>query len=397
MTGERPLRTLLVTSDAEVLEAMKRAFMGSGFEVAGEAWPGIDAARRAGALLPDVVVLHIEEPLAPALRTVQAIAESCPSAGLTIVSTTLHDMDAVRRVMNAGAHDFASLPLADDALRDAAMRAARASLRRGTGDVPAPTASPMGTVITIAGPRGGVGKTTLATNLAVALAQETGTAVALADLDVLFGGVAISLDLLPQSGLQEWIRDHAHRPNAPVAPHLTDHHSGLRVLAAPSEPDASLEFGPTEVADMITDLSGTHEYVLVDTASSFTPVTAAAIDLSPLTLLVTSPELSALRATRYVVDTLRHWDIPDERLRLIVNRPTPVLTVSADEAKEAVGLAVTWDLPHDIQVLRAAAAGVPVSDHRPNADLPREVREIARFIAGVSAPKAARRKVLGVF
>jgi len=391
-----PLRTLLVTSDPEVLDAMRRSFSGAQFETVGEAWPGIDAARRAAALSPDVVVLHIEEPIVPALRTVQAIAEAC-HAGLAVISSTTN-VETMRRVMNAGAHDFATLPLADEGLQDSAVRAARAVERRRSGGPTESSASAAsGTIITVAGPRGGVGKTTIASNLAIELAKQTGTAVAIADLDLLFGGVAIALDVLPQSGLQDWLRDHQLRANAPVARHLTDHHSGLRLLAAPSEPDATVEFTPADVADLVSDLSGTHEYVVLDTAGSFSPVTAAAIDLSPLTLVVTSPDLSSLRATRYLVDTLRGWDVEEERLNLVLNHPTPVLSLSHDEAKEAIGLPVAWDLPHDTNVLRAAAAGVPLSDFKPNAPVSQELREIARFVAGVAAPRTARRKLLGVF
>ncbi len=395
MPDETPLKTLLVTSDAEVLDAMKRAFGSAGFEIAGEAWPGIDAARRAASVRPDVVLLHIEEPIGPAMRTVQAISDACPTAGLAIVSSST-DLDTIRRVMNAGAHDFAQLPLSDDAIRDAAVRAAGATSRRHRDDPDAAAASPTGKVIAVVGPRGGVGKTTIATNLALSLAQETGTGVAIADLDALFGSAAIALDLLPETGLQDWLRERAQRPNMPVAPFLSEHHSGLRLLAAPTDPDASLPFGAAEVADLVTDLSSTHEFGVLDTSASFTDVTAAAIEISSLTLMLTSPDLASLRATRYVVDTLRAWSVPDERLTLALNHPTPILSVTHDEASDAVGLPVSWDLPHDTAVLRAAAAGVPVFDFKENAALAREVREVARFFAGVSAPRPARRKFLGV-
>ena len=396
MPDSTPLKTLLVTSDAEVRDAMKRAFSSDGFEIAGEAWPGIDAARRAGAVRPDVVLLHIEEPIGPAMRTVQAISDACPTAGLAIVSSS-PDLDTIRRVMNAGAHDFAQLPLSDDAIRDAAIRAARATSRRHpdeSGSAASP--SPTGKVIAIVGPRGGVGKTTIATNLALALAQETGTGVAIADLDALFGSAAIALDLLPETGLQDWLREREQRPNMPVAPFLSEHHSGVRLLAAPTDPDASLPFGAAEVADLVTDLSSTHEFVMLDTSASFTDVTAAAIETSSLTLMLASPDLAALRATRYVVETLRAWSVPEERLTLALNHPTPILSVTHDETRDAVELPVSWDLPHDTVVLRAAAAGVPVFDYKENAALAREVSELARFFAGVSAPRPARRKFLGV-
>jgi pilus assembly protein CpaE len=394
---ERPLTTLLVSSDPEVLETMRRALTVQGFSCVGEAWPGIDAARRAAATQPDVVVLHVEDPLVPALRTVQAIAEACP-AGIAVVSS-LTEIETVRRVMNAGAHDFATLPLTDDQLQDAVIRASRTVERRRSGTTsqgPAASSAATGTVITVAGPRGGVGKTLIAANLAIEIARLTGTAVAIADLDITFGGIAATLDVLPPTGLREWLSEHASRPNAPLARHLTDHHSGLRVLAAPSEPQAGIPFTPSDVADLVADLSGTHEYVILDTPASFSEVTAAAIDLAPLTLIVTSPDLPALRASRFLVETLRSWDIQDERLRLVLNHPTEILKASHEEAQGAVGIPVAWELPYDANALKALSAGVPVSDYKPGSDLPQELREIARFVAGVSAPRATRRRLLGV-
>ena len=94
--AERVLTTLLVSSDPEVLETMRRALSSPSITYVGEAWPGIDAARRAAATQPDVVVLHVEDPLVPALRTVQAIAEACP-AGIAVISS-LTDIETVRRV-----------------------------------------------------------------------------------------------------------------------------------------------------------------------------------------------------------------------------------------------------------------------------------------------------------
>lgn len=395
--AERVLSTLLVSSDPEVLEAMRLALSGPGFTNVGEAWPGIDAARRAAATQPDVVVLHVEDPLVPALRTVQAIAEACP-AGLAVVSS-LTEIDTVRRIMNAGAHDYLTLPLTDEALQDAVIRAARAAERRRNSSDAARPAAPAaaGTVISVVGPRGGVGKTTIAANLAVEIARLTGTAVAIADLDVHFGTVGLTLDVLAQTGIREWLREHAGRPNAPLARHLTDHHSGLRVLAAPADGGVDTPITAADVADLVADLSGTHEYVVLDTPASLSEATAAAIDLAPLTMIVTTPDLPALRSARYLVETLRGWDIADERLRLVLNHPTEVLKVSPEEAKAAVGMPVAWELPFDQNALRAVAAGVPVSDFRPNSALPQELREIARFVAGVSAPRAARRKLLGVF
>lgn len=386
------LKVLLVTSDPEILEALRRAFRANGFMVVGEAWPGIDAVRRAAALRPDVVVLHIEEPIIPALRTAQALSNAC-DAGLAVISSA-DDLDTVRRVMNAGAHDFATLPLSDDDLRDSARRAASTAGRRTTSGSSEKKTSNAGRVVTVAGARGGVGKSTIAANLAIEIARTTRAAVVIADLDLLFGSVAMMLDTLPEIGLQEWKRDRARNASAAVSPYLTETKGGVRLLAAPTDPDASLEVTASDVSDLISDLSSTYDYVVVDTAPGYSEMTAAALERATLPLLVTTPELSSLRAARYVVNQLRERGTTLERLAVVLNYARAY--VGSRELAETPGVAVRWEIRHDLQVLRAASAGVPVSREKAGATLPRVLREIAAEVAGGGESQTQRRRMLGV-
>lgn len=391
--ADAALRVLLVTSDPDVLEALRRSFRAPGFTVAGEAWPGIDAVRRAAALRPDVVMMHVEEPIVPALRTAQALADAS-SAGLAIISS-VDDLETVRRVMNAGAHDFATLPLSDDELRDAANRAAAAAGRRAAITLSGPTtpqrSSTSGRVITVASARGGTGKSTIAANLGIELARTKQAGVVVVDLDLLFGSVAMMLDTLPDIGIQEWKRDRPKNSSGAVSPYLTETRSGVRLLAAPTDPDAELEITPTDVADLVTDLSSTYDYVVIDTAAGYSEVTGAALERATLPILVSTPEIGALRAVHYVVDRLRsHGDV-NERLSLLINYARAFSTVH--ELPADPGVDVRWEIRHDVQVLRAAAGGVPVSMHKAGSMFSRSLREIA---ASIEEQEGSRRRVLGV-
>jgi pilus assembly protein CpaE len=395
MTQDGAVRTLVVSSDPDVLESMKRALASSQFHLVGEAWPGIEAVRSATQMTPELVMLHVEEPLGPALNTIKSIGHACPNAGIAVVSS-LKDLGTVRRIMNAGSHDFATFPLTDDELRDAAQRAVDAITGRENGAGDSGRGGATGTVLTVAGPRGGVGKTSVATNLAVSLARETGTAVALVDLDLLFGSAAIALGIMPAATIQEWVQLRAAGHNDPVGRYLSDHRSGLKVLAAPLEPDPELEVGPQEVAAVLSDLSSTHEFVVVDTGASFTEITAAAIELASMTMLLTTGDVASLRAVRHVVQTLRSWGMDDERLRLIRNSPVPFKGASEDEIREAVGLSVEWVLPHDPDVFKATDIGVSVVESRPRSPFARQLREIALYVGRVRR-SPERKKKLGVF
>ena len=388
-------RALLVTSDSDVLDTMKRALNGGDFTVVGEAWPGIEAVQRAGELKPDVVLLHVEPPLGPATRTVQGVGEASPESGIAVLSSA-GDLDTIRRVMNSGAHDFAVLPLDDDELCEAARRALASARRRTRAGDPSSGSveASGGTIVTVAGPRGGVGKTTLAVNLAIALAQETGVPVALADLDLLFGSAAIMLGIMPSTTLNDWLKTHSTGQIAPVGRYLAEHRSGIKLLAAPMEPDPTLDFGPTEVAALTRDLASTHEFVVIDTGASFSEVTAAAIEMSSIAMLLTSTDLTSLRAVRYVVQTLREWEIDDERLHLTLNSPVPFSGLKVEEVNEAVGLPVGWELPHDRAVPRSADLGTPVCLSKRRSPFARRVREMARFVGGIR--DNSRKKLLGV-
>ncbi len=385
------LRVLLVTSDPDVLDALRRSFRAPGFAVAGEAWPGIDAVRRAAALRPDVVMMHVEEPIVPALRTAQALADAS-DAGLAIISSA-DDLDTVRRVMNAGAHDFATLPLSDDELRDAARRAAATAGRRSPSGPSTPKASSSGRVITVAGPRGGTGKSTIAANLAIELGRTTKTGVVVVDLDLLFGSVAMMLDTLPDVGLQEWKRDRSKNPSGAVSPYLTETRAGVRLLAAPTEPDSDLEITPTDVSDLLTDLSSTYDYVVVDTGAGFSDVTQAALERATLPLIVSTPDIGSLRAVRFVMQQLRANPAVAERAALVINYSRAFQVVS--ELPADPGLEVSWEIRHDVQVLRSAAAGLPVSMHKAGATLPRVLREIVSAM-GEAPEQSGRKRMLGV-
>lgn len=375
-TGE-PLRALLIGSDPDVLDAMRRALAAPAFAIAGEAWPGIEAVRRAAEEAPDVIVIHVEPPLGPATRTIQAALGAAPGAGVAVVSRT-SDLETIRRAMNAGADDFAAWPMSDAAIQETARRAYEAARQRAPGSDASARAS--GRVITVAGPRGGVGKTTLAANLAVALAASSTVSVAVVDLDPLFGATAIALGMMPATTLQDWLRAQNAGGSAPAARFLATHRSGARLLAAPFAPDALLDFDTREAASVIEDLASTHDFVVVDTPGSFTPVTTAAVELASSVLLMTTADVASLRGVRYVLQTLRSWDFDEERIQLVRNRP-----LHSDHERDAsigdtVGIPVAWSLPHDRTVARTADLGSPVAESHTRSPLAREVQRLAHYL-----------------
>ena len=204
---------------------------------------------------------------------------------------------------------------------------------------------------------------------------------------------------MPAATIQNWLQMRASGHNEPVGRYLSNHRAGLKVLAAPLEPDTELDFGPQEVADIVNDLASTHEFVVIDTPPSFTEISAAAIELSSATLMLTTGDIASLRAVRHVVQTLNAWGIEGERLRLIRNSPVPFRGASDDEMREAIGIDVAWSLPHDRDVFKTTDLGVAVVEQNRRSPFARQVTDMAHFFGRVkkTTDQPARRRVLGVF
>src|SRR5262249_18792621 len=146
--------------------------------------------------------------------------------------------------------------------------------------------------------KGGVGKTTLATNLAVALAQESSASVALVDLDVPFGDVALMLDIHPDQDILDALDESVLSDMERLQNTMVRTSHGVHVLAAPLAPDDAGGLDSRQVGRLLSRLAALHQYVLVDTPVGLTELTAAALDAAELALMVTTPEIAALRRTR---------------------------------------------------------------------------------------------------
>jgi pilus assembly protein CpaE len=245
-----------------------------------------------------------------------------------------------------------------------------------------PTA-PTGSIIAVFGVKGGVGKTTLATNLAVALAQETSASVALVDLDVPFGDVALLLDIQPEQdildALDESVLDDLER----LQKTLVRTAQGVHVLSSPLAPDDAGALDSRRVGRLLSRLAALHQFVLVDTPVGLNELTAAALDVADLAMLVTTPEIAALRRTHACLRLLQGLEFPTTKLQLVLNRESSKTRVSAAEAVEALGHPITWRVGNDYAAMQSTALGQPVVLSQPKARLTQDIRLIARQLAGV--------------
>jgi len=382
-----PLKVLIVDPHPDVVAGLRRQLNSFGtLEVVGDAGFGPVASTWAHTLEPAIVIVSVEEPVTRSLTTIQALMRGSPT--WTVVGlVNQFDRDVFRRTVLAGARDVIVRGSTASDLHDALIQAHNADAARVTGTGHDPTA-PSGSIIAVFGVKGGVGKTTLATNLAVALAQESSASVALVDLDVPFGDVAMMMDIHPEQDVLDALDSDALEDLERLQTMLVRTPQGVHVLSAPLAPDDAGSLDSRKVGQLLSRLAALHQFVIVDTPVGLTELTAAALDVSELAMLVTTPEIAALRRTHACLRLLQGLEFSTNKLQLVLNRVESRTRVSSQEAIDALGHPVAWRIANDYAAMQSSALGRPVVQSHPKSRLTRDIQVIARQLAG--APVTAK-------
>ena len=378
---------LVVDQDSKARYNVKRLVKHSHFIIAGEAGFGTDAVSLAVELEPDVVLLGMNEPVVRSLQTVDSLLNALPQTPVIVYSSS-RDLDLARRAMLAGARDFLALPASAEEMGKSIIAVLESEERRQLR-LRGQTAAwgPQGSVITVFGAKGGVGKTTVAVNLAVALRQETGQAVALVDGDNGFGDVSGMLDMMPERTIVDLARDLSKVTRETLPNYLVRHASGLDVLAAPAQTMAWRSVKPEDFRKAIEMLSKSHDIVVVDTAGILNDITLAALDSASLVLWVVTTEYASVRDSLRALEALRSTSYPEERIRIMVNDLATRDGVGASTIGETLGHEIFWRVPFDQRVRRGAQMGEPAVLKYPSATGARNLTDLARTVVGIRPPR----------
>jgi len=380
----RNLSTLIVDPNPDSRLDVSRALGAAGLEILGEANYGTEATYLATELRPSVIVLSFEDPPARALATLEALQQQLPDTPVLAYSGSM-DAYLVRQAMRAGARDLLSKPLRESELREAIHAVlAQEEQRQLARWSDSTSASARGTVFTIAGAKGGIGKTTLATNLAIAIRQITGQEVALVDGDAQFGDVAVMLDMEVEQSLADLARNEREIDRDVMRRYLQRHESGVNVLMAAAEPDDWRAVQAEHISAMARALSETHEYVIIDTPGVMNEVVAASLNEAAIVFLVTSLDVSSIKDTKTALRILQSWAMPQHRMRLVVNDNTRAAAISQEDVERACEMAATLTIPYDAKVGISVQTGVPVVQTDPKTRYSRAVMGLAEQVTGVS-------------
>lgn len=217
-------------------------------------------------------------------------------------------------------------------------------------------------VVAVYSPKGGVGTTTVAVNVAVAAASKRPDKVVLVDLDLQFGGVATHLNLDPRQTIVDAVRDEAAlREPELLRTYAMRHDSGLHILAAPVGPEAAELITPDHVTHMIGTLLEAYEAVVIDAGSTLDERTLNVFEAAEAIILPVYPEIAALKAVHALLDYLNEAGAFGAKATFVLNNMFAREILKPRDIESALGQKISLDLPYDpFLYLKAVNEGVPI-------------------------------------
>jgi len=288
----------------------------------------------------------------------------------------------LRQAFEAGADDVITLPQSPEQV---AFTLQKVIARRKGLAMPGKAAAPL---IAILGPKGGTGKTLIATNLAVALAQRDANVV-LVDLDLQFGDIGLALGLSPERTMYDLMKTGPPFDHEKLDRHLIRHSSGVKVLIAPTRPDQASAVSIDFLRDIYASLRTMCDAVVVDTPPGFTPEVIATIDVSTDICMVGMLDSLSLKNTKLGLETLDLMGYDTDRVSLVLNRADSRVGITADDVSTIVGRSPDVAVPSDREIPRSVNEGTPIVAARESSGAAKAFRSLADRYAKTPPPKPA--------
>jgi pilus assembly protein CpaE len=288
----------------------------------------------------------------------------------------------LRQAFEAGADDVITLPQSSDQV---AFMLQKVLARRKGLTMPGRATAPL---VAILGPKGGTGKTLIATNLAVALAQRDANVV-LVDLDLQFGDIGLALGLSPERTMYDLMKAGPPFDHEKLDRHLIKHSSGVKVLIAPTRPDQASAVSIDYLRDIYASLRTMCDAVIVDTPPGFTPEVIATIDVSTEICMVGMLDSLSLKNTKLGLETLDLMGYETDHVSLVLNRADSRVGITPDDVSTIVGRGPDVSVPSDREIPRSVNEGTPIVAARQSSAAAKAFRSLADRYAKQPAPAPA--------
>ncbi|MGH2691238.1 MAG: AAA family ATPase [Actinomycetota bacterium] len=297
---------------------------------------------------------------AEALRAADSMQVRAPGVAILMVASA-QTSEMLHGALRAGVRDVLPVSFLPNELREAVSRAGNLARQLRGRASPSERKRRVGKVVTIFSSKGGCGKSVVSSNLAVLLAQTTTQPVALVDLDLQSGDLAIMLGLLPAWTIYD-ASEHLDRLDSEaLRGYLTPHRSKAMLLAAPLEPSLAEAVSAEGVHRILHILKETFPYVIVDGPAYFTDQVLAALDESEECVLVASMDVPSIKNLKLGLQTLGQLGMGRDRIRLVLNRADSKVGLNVGEVEKTLGTRIDVAIPSSRDVPLSVNQGSPLA------------------------------------
>lgn len=338
------------------------------------------------------VVIGPHVPTEDAYTVCNYLRLSAPNSSVILVRDDV-TTEILAAAMQAGARDvvLTSTPVGvehaveraaqlAEAVRSPADPNGTATVEPAPEEPPAPAPREPGKVVTVWSPKGGVGKTTAAVNLALTL-SERGKQVCLVDLDLAFGDVAITMQLFPTHSIEHAIGRDGTITVEELQALLTLHSDTMAILAAPTHPEVRERISASLISRILDMLKETYDYIVVDTAPTLDDQGVSAMDASEDVVIVATLDVPTLKNVKIGLEALDELEVSAKR-HLLLNRADDEVGINADRIEGILGVKPIARISTSIDIAVATNAGAPIVLKNPSHPATRAIRELASHITG---------------
>jgi pilus assembly protein CpaE len=350
------------------------------------------APRLVGLAKPDLVLLDAGDTVGDAVRAVEQIALQAPYLTSVVLCEQL-DTPLAAVFLEAGANGLLTAPAEPGVLVESLLalhQKVQARKRHWVQQRLELVDPRRPRLVALFSSKGGVGKTTLAVNLSVALSLLTEQETILLDADLEAGDAAVVLDVRPKRSVVDFSKDLAAAAAGSFSGYLTQHSCGIRLLAAPPAPEEAEQVHPSHVRAALDEARNLADYVVADTAPSYSQQVLTVLEHADTIILPVTPDIASLKNARNALEVLRDLQVPADRQSVVLNRCGSNVGLSQKEIESVLERPVLSIIPNDPRTVTAATnAGRPFVFHSPDVAVSRAVMRTAEQLLDRWSPRAA--------
>jgi len=369
-----PVTVIIIDKDDSSIYSLKKNFESSGCKVI-NTFNNLMAGYNAVVdLKPDIVFIDISENIDQALDMLEKMSVQHRSC-IIFVSSYESSTELVIKSMRAGAREFLIKPIQKDNLDIALKKSKMLLYNEKKGNT-------QSRIYTIFSNKGGIGKTTIATNLAYSISKTTGQRVALVDLNLQLGDVTTFLDLRPSFDIS-YVANNINRIDESFLLSTLEKYkdNNLYILADPPYLEQAEEITSDQISAVLNTLKTVFPYIIIDTSSNFDSKTITCLDISDSILLISMINLPSIRNSQRCLDLFNRLDYNPDKIKLIINRYLETDEITVEDIEEALGHKVFWKIPNNyFTVMSAINRGLPILKVDQNSNISHNFLEFAQYL-----------------